>query len=164
MRNDQEELRRAQPYLPRESSRQGLRNPSRELLRHAATREEPIRFLRSGLDLLPEDVGFRASVAQGLVLTDQWLEAEKHLDELAQRASWDGSFTSLFAAIVATDHAKEALAALEQAGAHESWRPLYEALRAAAEGSAKYLRRVAPEVRVVAEEILREIAPHLYET
>ena len=53
---------------------------------------------------------------------------------------------------------------LEQAGAHESWRPLYEALRAAAEGSPKYLRRVAPEVRVVAEEILREIAPHLYET
>ncbi|MBA2592232.1 MAG: hypothetical protein M3495_01025 [Pseudomonadota bacterium] len=71
---------------------------------------------------------------------------------------------SLFAAIVATDHAKEALAVLEQAGAHESWRPLYEALRAAAEGSAKYLRQVAPEVRVVAEEILREIAPHLYET
>jgi len=71
---------------------------------------------------------------------------------------------SLFAAIVATDHAKEALAVLEQAGAHESWRPLYEALRAVAEGSEKYLRQVAPEVRVVAEEILREIAPHLYET
>jgi hypothetical protein len=31
-------------------------------------------------------------------------------------------------------------------------------------GSAKYLRRIAPEVRVVAEKILREIAPHLYET
>jgi hypothetical protein len=68
------------------------------------------------------------------------------------------------AAIVATAHAKEALAVLEKAGAHENWRPLYEALRASAEGSAKYLRRIAPEVRVVAEKILREIAPHPYET
>lgn len=68
------------------------------------------------------------------------------------------------AAIVATDHAKEALAVLEKAGAHENWRPLYEALRASAKGSAKYLRRIAPEVRVVAEKILREIAPHPYET
>ncbi|MGH8574185.1 MAG: hypothetical protein ACREX8_16660, partial [Gammaproteobacteria bacterium] len=123
-----------------------------------------VALVRRGLELLPDDAGLKATLAQGLALTGQWPEAQTLLAETAPGAQWEPSFISLFAAIVATDRVKEALAVLEQAGAHESWRPLYEALRAAAEGSAKYLRRVAPEVRVVADEILREIAPQLYET
>jgi hypothetical protein len=45
----------------------------------------------------------------------------------------------------------------------ERWRPLYEALRAVQAGSAQYLRRVAPEVRSIAEAILVELAPELAE-
>ena len=148
----------------RADSRLGLLEACRDLLGDAATQEQAIALARRGLELRPDDAGLKGILAQGLALTGQWPEARGLLADLAQGAEWERSFTSLFAAIVATDHAKEALAVLEQAGAHESWRPLYEALRAAAEGSAKSLRRVAPEVRVVAEEILREIAPHLYET
>ena len=145
-------------------ARLGLLEACGALLADTATQEQAVALVRRGLDLLPDDAGFKATLAQGLALTGQWPEARGLLSDIAQGAEWELSFTSLFASIVATDHAKDALAVLEQAGAHESWRPLYEALRAAAEGSAKYLRRVAPEVRVVAEKILREIAPHLYET
>ncbi len=145
-------------------ARLGLLDACTALLADTATQKQAVALIRRGLDLLPDDAGLKATLAQGLALTEQWPEAQGLLADIAQGAEWERSFTSLLAAIVATAHAKEALAVLEQAGAHESWRPLYEALRAAAEGSAKYLRRVAPEVRVVAEEILREIAPHLYET
>jgi tetratricopeptide (TPR) repeat protein len=145
-------------------SRLGLLEACRTLLADRATQEQAVALLRRGLELLSGDAGLKATLAQGLAMTGQWPEAQELLADIAQGAEWELSFTSLFAAIVATDHAKEALAVLEQAGAHEGWRPLYEALRAAAEGSAKYLRRIAPEVRVVAEKILREIAPHLYET
>ncbi|MGH8533137.1 MAG: tetratricopeptide repeat protein, partial [Gammaproteobacteria bacterium] len=148
----------------RNNSRVGLLEACRDLLADSATQEQAIALVRRGLELLADDNGLKASLAQGLVLAGQWPEAQTLLAEIAQGAEWEPSFTSLFTAIIATDHAKDALAVLEQAGAHESWRPLYEALRAAAEGSAKYLRRIAPEVRVVAEEILREIAPHLYES
>ena len=144
--------------------RRGLFDACQDLMANTATREQAITLARRGLELLPDDAGFKATLAQGLALTGQWPEARGLLSDIAQGAEWELSFTSLFASIVATDHAKDALAVLEQAGAHDSWRPLYEALCAAAEGSAKYLRRVAPEVRVVAEKILREIAPHLYET
>ena len=145
-------------------ARLGLLEACGTLLADRATQEQAIALVRRGLELLPDDAGLKATLAQGLALTGRWPEAQGLLADIAQGAEWELSFTSLFAAIVATEHVKEALAVLEQAGAHENWRPLYEALRAAAEGSAKYLRRVAPEVRVVAEKILREIAPHLHET
>jgi tetratricopeptide (TPR) repeat protein len=145
-------------------SRLGLLEACGALLADTATQEKAVALVRRGLELLPDDAWLKATLTQGLALTGQWPEAQGLLADIAQGAEWERSFTSLFAAIVATDHAKEALAVLEQAGAHESWRPLYEAMRAAAEGSAKYLRRIAPEVRVIAEKILREIAPHLYET
>ena len=131
---------------------------------NAATREQAgIALAWHGLWLLPEDPGLKASWAQGLVLTGQWSEAQGLLATLAKGAQWDGSFTFLFAAIVAADHAKEALAVLEQAGAHESWRPLYDpACRRRGIGEVSAPGRA--RVRVVAEEILREIAPRLYET
>ena len=42
------------------------------------------------------------------------------------------------------------------------WRPLYEALRAAREGTPDYLRTVAPEIRVAAMDILRNLDPNLF--
>lgn len=46
---------------------------------------------------------------------------------------------------------------LDTTEAAERWRPLREALAAAAEGSADYLRLVAPEVRKPAQEILQRL-------
>ena len=48
-------------------------------------------------------------------------------------------------------------------GADQRWRPLHEALRAVQAGSAQYLRRVAPEVRHLAQRLLKQIQPDLGE-
>jgi len=50
---------------------------------------------------------------------------------------------------------------LERTGASQRSRPLYEALRAVREQTPDYLRKVAPEVRAAALEILRGLAPNL---
>ena len=50
----------------------------------------------------------------------------------------------------------------ERTGANERWRPLYEALHAARAGTPDYLRTVAPEVRIAATKILRDLDPSLF--
>ncbi len=100
-------------------------------------------------------------LAQSLTLSSKWHEASPLLEQLARG---DSEFPSmgLFRAIVETGQIADAVAILERTGADQRWRPLYEALRAAGAGSPDYLNRVAPEVRTVAMEILREIAPRLF--
>jgi hypothetical protein len=51
---------------------------------------------------------------------------------------------------------------LERTGANERWRPLCEALQAARAGTPDYLRTVAPEVRIAATKILRNLDPSLF--
>jgi hypothetical protein len=68
----------------------------------------------------------------------------------------------LLRAIVKTGHVGEAIEIFERTGADERWRPAHEALKAVQAGTPDYLRRVAPEVREVAIEILREINPELF--
>jgi hypothetical protein len=65
---------------------------------------------------------------------------------------------------VKTGHVDDAIAIPDRTGANERWRPLYEALKAARAGTPDYLRTVAPEVRMVATEILRELDPDLFPT
>jgi Flp pilus assembly protein TadD len=66
-----------------------------------------------------------------------------------------GSTLTLFREAVRAGKAREAAALLDELGASERWRPLREALEAIARGSDSYLRRVAPEVRQPAREILK---------
>ena len=70
---------------------------------------------------------------------------------------------NLFKEAVQTNRAAEALRLLEETSYGERWRPLREALAAAAEGNSRYLNGVAPEVRQPALAILKEIAPELLE-
>ncbi|HMC61575.1 MAG TPA: hypothetical protein VKJ01_20455, partial [Candidatus Solibacter sp.] len=67
----------------------------------------------------------------------------------------------VFRALAQSGHLAGAIALLERTGADQRWRPLYEALRALQAGSADYLRRVAPEVRTVAQKIFDEIGSDL---
>ncbi|MBV9305774.1 MAG: hypothetical protein JOZ45_06530, partial [Acidobacteriaceae bacterium] len=72
------------------------------------------------------------------------------------------SFAKLFRAVVKSGHIADTIEILKRTGVDERWRPLYEALEAIQADTPDYLRRVAPEVRTAAVEILHEIAPQLY--
>ena len=91
-----------------------------------------------------------------------WAEAAVLLTELASdENAWPGYWT--FQVAVEAGRVDEALQLLEKSGADQRWRPLYEALQAVKAGTPLYLRRVAAEIRTVAEEIFEEIAPGLAE-
>ena len=64
-----------------------------------------------------------------------------------------------FAEASCTDHAAQAVELLDEVGIGDRWRPLREALAAVAAGTRDYLRRVAPEVRQPAEQILDQYLP-----
>ncbi|MGH9841423.1 MAG: AAA family ATPase [Blastocatellia bacterium] len=66
---------------------------------------------------------------------------------------------AFFRDAVATGHAAEAVALLDETEYGERWRPLREALRAIAGDDSSYLLRVAPEVRLPAEEIVAMLLP-----
>jgi hypothetical protein len=63
----------------------------------------------------------------------------------------------LFRELVQRGRAADARDLLDTTEAGERWRPLREALAAAAEGSADYLRLVAPEVRTPAQAIYEQL-------
>ncbi len=54
-------------------------------------REQAIALARRGLELLPDNAGLKASVAQGLVLAGQSPEAQTLFAEIAQGAQWEPS-------------------------------------------------------------------------
>jgi tetratricopeptide (TPR) repeat protein len=107
----------------------------------------------------PEDRESQFALGGLLALSGDWKRAWALLQILASEMEQPDIWT--FGAAVKAGHLLDALALLEQTGADERWRPLYEALRAVQAGSAQYLRRVAPEVRTIAETILAQIAPDL---
>jgi predicted Zn-dependent protease len=100
-------------------------------------------------------------LARLLTLAGRWQEASQLLEQLAanESASFDIGF---FRAAGKTGHRDEAIAILERTAANERWRPLYEALQAARAGTPDYLNTVAPEVRMPATQILRELDPGLF--
>jgi Flp pilus assembly protein TadD len=110
--------------------------------------------------LFPEDWSVKFVLAGLLALSDDWARARELLTELAASET-DQPDIWTFGAMVKAGYLSEAIELLEQTGANERWRPLYEALRAVQAGSKQYLRRVALEVRIVAEAILEELAPNL---
>ena len=102
-----------------------------------------------------------------LVANEQWQEAEPYLHILLSEKNqrfvqsiWPDMLL-LFKEAVQTSRAKEALTLLDTTSAAEQWRPLREALAAAAAKNSQLLNGVAPEVRMPALAILREIAPEL---
>ena len=120
-----------------------------------------LKLLERARDLAPDSIETKFCLARILTLLNRWPEAAQLLEHLATDESANVS-NGFFHAAIQTGHLEEAIAILERTGANDRWLPLYQALRAARAGTPAYLRTVAPEVRTVATEILREIAPHLF--
>jgi len=93
----------------------------------------------------------------------RWLDLTAAKDEAAEAGEGFGGALPVFAELAQAGWVAALLEALEKTGLDERWRPLYEALKAVAAGSAQYLTRVAPEVRRPALDILKTLAPALVE-
>ncbi|HEV2992088.1 MAG TPA: tetratricopeptide repeat protein, partial [Candidatus Angelobacter sp.] len=120
-----------------------------------------LTMLQKAHELAPDHREIQFLLAQVLTLTGKWAEASQLLRQLATNELAFFS-TGFFRVVVKKDHIEEAIAVLEQTGANERWWPLYESMQAANAGTPYYLRTVAPEVRTVAEQILRQINPELF--
>jgi tetratricopeptide (TPR) repeat protein len=123
--------------------------------------ETALGMARKARELAPESVEAQFLLPRILASCGRWQEATPFLEQLAANESMFYS-ADFFRVALKTGHLNDAIAILERTGADEQWRPLYEALRAARAGTPDYLRTVAPEVRVAAAEILRDLAPALF--
>jgi tetratricopeptide (TPR) repeat protein len=108
-------------------------------------------------------------LAAVLVHKGDWSEAAEHAKRYITavmdrdlEGRWSRTL-AFFREATRAGKAREAAEILEQTGAAERWRPLREALEALALGRESYLRRVAPEVRQPAREILKQLRDALPE-
>ena len=111
-------------------------------------------------ELLPDAVDVQFVLGGLLALNERWDDARALIERLVGSET-DTPDNWVFRALAQSGHLAGAIALLERTGADQRWRPLYEALRALQAGSADYLRRVAPEVRTVAQKIFDEIGSDL---
>jgi tetratricopeptide (TPR) repeat protein len=113
------------------------------------------------------DDGAYGVLAATLMHRGDWIEAAEHakrsilavIDRDVQ-GSWPRTLV-FFREAVRAGKAREAANLLEEIGVAERWRPLREALEAIARGKDSYLRRVAPEVRQPARQILKQLREEL---
>jgi Flp pilus assembly protein TadD len=118
-----------------------------------------VGLLQRAMKLAPENVEIQFLLVRAYTLSDKWYAAYPVLEQAVAK---DESFSiPAFRDAVKTGHLADVLKIFEKTGAHERWRPLYEALQAVKAGSRDYLRRIAPEVREPALTILKELAPDL---
>jgi hypothetical protein len=132
---------------------EGLTVQARRLMDSTVT-EDPDRCRREaevprngavlGCLLLGRDCWEEAVTAFSPYLQVQWDNGETAVDEVCSRF--------IFGA-VSLGRAEGMAGVLESIGLHERWRPLHEALRAAAAGTAQHLLDVAPEIRGPARQI-----------
>ncbi|MCI5146731.1 MAG: tetratricopeptide repeat protein, partial [Candidatus Electrothrix sp. AR3] len=109
------------------------------------------------------------TLATLLIANNQWEEASVYISSLFNKGNdeffdkgWQDMLI-LFKETVRTNRATEALQLLDKTPYAERWRPLREALAAAAQGTSRYLNGVAPEVRQPALVLLKQIAPKILE-
>jgi tetratricopeptide (TPR) repeat protein len=115
------------------------------------------------VELDPTDLDSAHTLATILAYRDNWPEAEP----LARRFLIEGSpefhqttwpdLLLFFREAARTGHAPDAVRMLDDLGFGERWRPLREALAAISAGTRAYLRRIAPEVRQPAEQLLLDL-------
>jgi hypothetical protein len=117
---------------------------------------------RRALSLAPQELINTHLLAAILVRRDKWYEAVEHIRRYLTEGSPEDQEKRLPEAIglfhyaVRHGRAHDAIGLLDEVGLGERWRPLREALRAAADGP-EVLLAVAPEVRVPAEQILQRL-------
>ena len=124
---------------------------------------EARRFAETALELSPTDLQTIHTLATVRTRLDDWPAAAPLIrrlvdagDDAFHDLAWNGTLT-LFREAVRTGRAADARDLLDAGEAGERWRPLREALAAAAEGSEDYLRQVSPEVGVPAKAIFRRL-------
>ena len=127
--------------------------------------EEAEDAARKAVKIDPNEVYSLHTLACILVRQNKWEEAvalTRHF--IVEGGSeyhtevWSDIIT-LFKDAVKTGHAADAVKLLDDIGYEDRWRPLREALRAIAEGNDGPLLRVAPEIRLPAEEIVAQLLP-----
>lgn len=121
------------------------------------------RLAEHAVALVPEDPHYMHTLATILVRLGDWPSAaplvRRLIDEGSERfleETWRDVLL-LFLEAVRSGQAPAARDLLDATDAGERWRPLREALAAAAEGSVDYLRLVAPEVRTPARAIFDQL-------
>jgi hypothetical protein len=127
--------------------------------KHLGVAEEAIRHAFS---LAPEELSIIHILAGILVRRGKWFDAVQYMRRYVTEGSPEAqearlpSAIGLFREAVRAGRARDAIGLLEETGLGERWRPLREALHAAAEGP-DVLLAIAPEVRAPAEQILRQL-------
>jgi tetratricopeptide (TPR) repeat protein len=130
-----------------------------DLGRSPEHRPRAIEIAGRALAAVPANYEGLCVLAEILTRDGQWARAREVFDGLLAKteAGPSAGMTDACAAAVTTGHTQELLDLFRQTGADDRWRPLYEALRAVDAGSVDYLRRVAPEVRTVAESLYERL-------
>jgi tetratricopeptide (TPR) repeat protein len=120
-----------------------------------------LKMARKAHELAPDNPEAQFLLGRILTALGRWPEASQLLEQLAANESAFFS-NDFFRTALKTGHLDEVIVILERTGANDRWRPLYEALQAARVGTPAYLRTVAPEIRVAAMDILRNLDPNLF--
>ncbi len=120
---------------------------------------------RQAVALASDDVSILHTLACILVRQDKWEEAAPIArrfivegEEDFHARTWPEIIT-FFKEAAKTSHAPDAVKLLDDIGYEDRWRPLREALHAIAEGNDGPLLRVAPEIRLPAEELVAQLLP-----
>ncbi len=115
---------------------------------------------RKAIELAPNDLDAAHTAAAIFARGGQWVEARglalrflREGDEASLTRTFDDTVL-FFREAVTAGHAEDAVALLDEAGLGEKWLPLRAALATVGEGRRAYLRRLAPEVRQPAQELL----------
>jgi len=132
------------------------------LYKQGADLSEAESLARRAVELKPDSPHCRHTLACILARRANWPEAAEQArlflrsdsEDFAERYWPD--ILAFFAEAVAQGRAADSADLLDQEGFGERWRPLYEALRAIAEGPDR-LTRVAPEIRRPGEELVKKL-------
>ncbi len=130
-----------------------------------AVDDETEQLARRAVEIEHERPEFESLLAAILVRRSKWREAVglaetflRRIDSGVDPDTFKGVLL-FFHEAVTIGYTAQALDLLKDAGLREAWRPLWEALVAIKAGNKLSLRRLAPEVRRPAEEMIAKLAP-----
>jgi tetratricopeptide (TPR) repeat protein len=125
--------------------------------------DEAERLARHAFERLSDSLHAAHTYATILVRNGRWfaaMEPARRFLEIDDPAFFEACWPDIvifFREAAMTGHAEDSAKLLHECGKSEQWRPLVEALMAVAEGSTDRLLRLAPEMRMPATELHKEI-------
>jgi tetratricopeptide (TPR) repeat protein len=118
--------------------------------------DEALALAARAHKLVPDSADARYVYAACLALSRNWGDARRVVEPALEADKQDQSLT-FFRAVIKAGHLNDAIQLMGITEASERMRPLYSALLAVREGTGEYLRRFAPEIAGVAEEIMKKL-------